>query len=130
MMSGKRISLQKHDCIFPLHNDIDLPRFEYAGLIIGTGSIQSHIGEVVALTPKVDVISSLVIPRYSSRVGPIFLNTTKTLPFRKILRKTFIQNFSVEINFYFYFLNPSLKLISIQPIFLFVFDTKNFIEKN
>lgn len=95
---------------FPLLNDIDLPGFEYAGLIIGTGSIQSHIGEVVALTPKVDAISSLVIPRYGSRVGPIFLNTTKALPFRKILRTVFIQNFPAEINFYFLFSKTPSKI--------------------
>lgn len=80
----KQIALQKYDCTFPLLNDIDLPRFEYAGLVIGTSSIQSHVGEVVALTPKVDAISSLVIPRYGSRVGSIILNTAKTLLFRKI----------------------------------------------
>jgi len=66
------------------NSDIDLPRFKHAGLVIGAGSIQSHIGEIIALTPKVDAISSLVIPRYGSRVSSIFFNTTKALLFRKI----------------------------------------------
>lgn len=89
--SGKQIFLQKRDCIFFLFSDIDLPRFKYAGLVIGTGSVQSHISEVIALSPKVDAISSFVIPQYGSRVGPIFLNTAKVLLFRKIFKKTFIS---------------------------------------
>lgn len=68
------ISRKRHDCRFSLFNNIDLPGFQDAGLIIGTGDIQLHIGEVIALAPKLDVISSLVIPRYGSRVDSIFFN--------------------------------------------------------
>lgn len=63
--------------IFKVTYCIDLPGLENAGFVVRTSSIQLHVGEIVALTPKIEAVSSLMIPRYSSQVGSIFFNATK-----------------------------------------------------